>query len=93
MGVFPAGTFKPQLMPDKKKWIIITSGDQPIGEVSQALEKKGFTIDSTLDEIGQIIGSGTDEMKKEGLQVKGVSDILPSNEDIDIGPPDSDITW
>jgi len=80
-------------MPDTKKWIIITSGDQPLQDVSQALKKNGFTIDSTLDAIGQVIATGSDKMKNESLKIKGVLDIIPSEDDINIGPPGSDITW
>lgn len=79
-------------MSQKKQWIVVTSGDRPIEEISEALEKKGFTVESTLDAIGQIIGSATEAVKEEAAKVKGISAIQSSG-DINIGPPDADITW
>jgi hypothetical protein len=79
-------------MSNKKQWIVVTSGDHSIDDISKALEKKGFTVDSKLEAIGQIIGSATDDIKAEALKVKGVSSIEPSHE-INLGAPDSDITW
>lgn len=79
-------------MSQKKQWIVITSGDRPIEEISVALEKKGFCVDSILEAIGQIIGSGTEAVKKEALKIKGVADIQASG-DINIGPPGGDVTW
>lgn len=79
-------------MPNKKQWIVITSGEQPLDEISKALEEKGFTVDSKLDAIGQIIGSGTEDAKSKAMKIKGVADIQPSN-DINIGSPDAEMTW
>lgn len=85
--------FKFKRMSDKKTYIIITSEDEPIQNISRELKKKGFSIESTLDAIGQIIGKGDAEMKKEALKIKGVKDIIQSHDDINIGQPDSDTTW
>lgn len=79
-------------MSQKKQWIVITSGERPLDEISKALEEAGFTIESKLEAIGQLIGSGTDDAKKKALSVKGVADIQPSF-DVNIGPPGSDTTW
>lgn len=79
-------------MPDKKQWVVVTTGEHPLEHVSKELEKKGFTIDSKLEAIGQIVGSGTEQMKEAALKLKGISSIEPS-QDINIGPPGSDQTW
>lgn len=79
-------------MPDKKQWIVVTTGEHSLEEVAKELKKKGFTVDSTLEAIGQIVGSGTEEMKNEALKLKGVSSIEPSQE-FNIGPPGSSLTW
>jgi hypothetical protein len=80
-------------MPAKKTWIVLTSGDEPIEKIAEKLEEKGFTVESTLEAIGQIIGQGSEETKNEALKIKGVTDIYSSHDDINIGPPGSDLTW
>ena len=80
-------------MDDKKTYIILTSGDEPLKNISRELKKKGFSIDATLHAVGQIVAKGNEEMRKKALEIKGVTDIVPSHDDINIGPPDSEITW
>ena len=65
-------------MSNKKQWIVLTSGEHSLEDVSKELEKKGFTVDSKLDAIGQIIGTATEDVKKEALKLKRVSAIEPS---------------
>lgn len=77
----------------KKKWIVITSGDQPLDEISKALTQKGFSIESTMDAIGQITGEASEAVKKQALKIPGVTDIVSSHDDINIGNPDSETTW
>ena len=79
-------------MSNKKQWIVVTTGEQPLEDVSKALEKKGFTVDSKLEAIGQIIGTATDDVKNEAMKLNGISSIEPSQE-VNIGPPGSDVTW
>lgn len=79
-------------MADKKQWVVVTTGEHSLDHVSKELEKKGFTVDSKLEAIGQIVGTGTEAMKAEAIKLKGISSIEPSQE-INIGPPGSDITW
>ncbi len=79
-------------MPQKKQWIVVTSGDRPLDEVAKALEKKGFTIDSKLEAIGQLIGSATEAERKDAKSIKGITDIQASF-DVNIGPPDAEVTW
>lgn len=80
-------------MAAKKTWIVLTSGDEPLKKIAEKLEEKGFTVESTLDAIGQIIGQASEETIKEALQIEGITDILSSHDDINIGPPGSDLTW
>ena len=80
-------------MSEKTTYIIMTSGEESLQTISRELKKKGFSIETTLDAIGQIIGKGDEKIKKEALKIKGVKDIVASHGDINIGPPDADITW
>ena len=79
-------------MAENKKWIITTSGDRPISEVKKELTKKGFAVGQVLDEIGCIIGDASDAVAEKARGVPGVADVSP-DQPIDIGPPDSDVTW
>ena len=80
-------------MSAKKTWIILTSGERPIDAISKELQQTGFSIDATLDAIGQVIVKGSGEMKKKALKIEGVTDILAAGDDIHLGPPGSDTTW
>ena len=82
------------MMPTTKTWVIITSGEASLQPICDQLKTKGFTIDATMDAIGQIIAKGTEDMKREGLKIKGVQEIVPVGDDINIGRPgNGDITW
>jgi len=80
-------------MSDQKTYIVLTSEDEPIHDISKKLKSTGFSIDSTLDAIGQIIVTGDEKMKKAAMKIKGVKSIHASADDINIGPPDSETTW
>jgi hypothetical protein len=79
-------------MSKTKRWVVTTSGDRKIHDVSKDLTKTGFSVDSVLDEIGGIIGSASDEVAKRMRAIPGVADVSPE-ESIDIGPPNSSTTW
>ena len=87
------GTLNVRFMAEKKTWIVLTSGDEPLPNISRQLQQTGFTVDSVLEAIGQIVVKGSTDMKKDALKIKGVTDVIPSQEDINIGPPDLDTTW
>lgn len=74
-----------------KKWIVTTSPEK-ISEVKKKLTEAGFSVDQVLDEIGSITGSASDEVIKKVRSVDGVADVSPDHP-IDIGPPDSPVTW
>ena len=78
---------------DKKKWIVITSGNRPLEDISNDLTQKGFSIQFKMDAIGQISAEGSEDLKSEGLKIPGVTDIVAEHGDINIGNPESDITW
>ena len=80
-------------MTDQITYTILTSGEESIEKITRALKKKGFSIESSLESIGQIIGKGNEKKKKAALKIKGVKDIVATHGDINIGPPDADITW
>jgi len=79
-------------MPKSKKWIITTSPDRPISEVSKKLIKAGFSVDQVLDEIGSITGTASDDVVEKVRSVDGVADVSPDHP-IDVGPPDAPVTW
>lgn len=87
------GTLNLCFMAEKKTWIVLTSGDEPLPNISRQLQQTGFTVDSVLEAIGQIVVKGSADLKKDALNIKGVTDVLPSHDDINIGRPDEETTW
>jgi len=75
-----------------KRWIVTMSGERPIREVRKDLAKHGFDVADVYDEIGSISGAGDDDVAEKLREVPGVADVSPE-EPIDIGPPDSPVTW
>jgi hypothetical protein len=75
-----------------KRWIVTTSGDRLLSDITKDLTKKGLTIVQVLDEIGCIIVDASDDSAEQLRTVPGIADVSP-NAPIDIGPPDSDVTW
>lgn len=80
-------------MPTKKKWVILTSGKRPLKDISKELKKKGFAIDHVMEAIGQITGEATSEIKTSAKDIDGITDIILSHDDIQLGDPDSTETW
>ena len=78
-------------MAKNKKWIVTTSPEQ-ISEVRKKLTEAGFSVDQVLHEIGSITGTASDDVIEKLRSVDGVSDVSPDHP-IDIGPPDSPVTW
>lgn len=79
-------------MADTSRWVVTTSGDRNFAEIAEDLTTRGFTTDQTLDEIGVIVGSAPNNLLDKLRSVPGVADISPE-EQIDIDPPDSPVTW
>jgi hypothetical protein len=79
-------------MAENKKWIVTTSGKRPIDEVVRDLKSAGFSVDQVLTEIGCVTGSADNDAVQKIRSIPGIQDISPES-GIDIGPPDSDITW
>ena len=74
-------------MSANKKWIVITSGDRSINEISADLKKEGFKVEYELEAIGQITGEASDAVQKAAQKIKGITSISPSGDDINIGNP------
>ena len=79
-------------MSKKPRWIITTSPDRALSDIVRDLEKGGFVVDQTLEEIGSITGSATKAVASKLGTIRGVADVS-SDADIDIGPPGSDPAW
>ena len=74
-----------------KKWIVTTSPEK-VSDVKKRLAEAGFSVDQVLHEIGSITGTASDDVIKKVRSVDGVADVSPDHP-IDIGPPDSPVTW
>ena len=79
-------------MTEKNGWIITTSGDRPLKEVAREIEETGFNVGEVMDEIGCITGAGSEDVAERLRTIRGVTDVSP-DQPIDIGPPDSSLTW
>jgi hypothetical protein len=78
-------------MSQSRKWIVTTSPEK-ISDVKKKLAEAGFSVDQVLHEIGSITGTASDDVIKKVRSVDGVADVSPDHP-IDIGPPDSPVTW
>lgn len=76
----------------KKEWIVTTSGDRKLEDVTKELRKHGFKVNNVLDEMGMITGEAEEAVVEKARKVKGVSDVSASGT-IDVGPPGSKKTW
>lgn len=79
-------------MAKKKRWVVTTSGDRPLGDLKKKLTKSGFEVEQVLDEIGCVIGTASDDVVKQLRSTPGVVDIS-QEPSVDIGPPDAPVTW
>jgi len=78
-------------MAKQKRWVVTTSGNQPLSDVRKNLVESGFTVDQVLGEIGLITGAAEDDVVGRVRKIPGVVDVSPEAS-IDIGPPDAPIT-
>ncbi|HYG81033.1 MAG TPA: hypothetical protein VD861_11630 [Pyrinomonadaceae bacterium] len=79
-------------MAEKKTWIVTTSGDRPLGDIKKKLDEAGFKVDQVLEHVGCITGEASDDAAARARSIPGVTDVSP-DVPIDIGPPDSPVTW
>jgi hypothetical protein len=79
-------------MAEDKNWIVTASGEQPVEEVTAALEAEGFTIGHVFDAIGSISCSAPEDAAERARALPGVADVAPDTS-IDIGPPGDSDTW
>ena len=78
--------------PKTPVWSITTSSERPIRDISKDLTKAGLVDGEILEEIGVITGAADEKVAKKLRKVRGVVDVsvVP---DVDVGPPDSPVTW
>jgi hypothetical protein len=79
-------------MSEHKRWTITLSDKRPLSEISNDLTKTGFAIEQVLTEIRCVTGTASDSVAKKLRSIPGVADVSPEH-NIDIGPPDAEITW
>ena len=79
-------------MADQKRWIVTTSGDRSIHDISNDLRTAGFNVGDVLEEVGSITGAAGEDALTRIRSIKGVVDVSPDLP-IDVGPPDSPETW
>lgn len=80
------------IMSSSKRWVVTTSNTNDLKKITKELAHSGFSIDQVLTEIGCVTGTASDEVAKKIRTIRGVTDVSPES-NIDIGPPDADITW
>ncbi|HEY0764824.1 MAG TPA: hypothetical protein VGD61_20770 [Pyrinomonadaceae bacterium] len=78
-------------MAKQKRWVVTTSGKQPLSDVRKNLVESGFTVDQVLGEIGLIIGTAEDDVAERARKIPGVVDVS-QEAPVDIGPPDAPVT-
>ena len=79
-------------MAGNKGWIVTTSADRSISDITKDLKEAGFDISQVLEHIGSITGAAAEETVPKLRSIRGVVDVSP-DQPIDIGPPDSPETW
>jgi hypothetical protein len=79
-------------MADEKGWIVTTSTDRPIDEITRDLKAAGFSVGQVLEEINSITGAAAETSVEKLRSIEGVVDVSPETP-IDIGPPGSKDTW
>jgi hypothetical protein len=80
------------IMAENKGWIITTSGDRPISDITNDLKEAGFNAGQVLEEIGSITGAAAEDTLAKVRSVRSVVAVSPEAP-VDIGPPDSPETW
>ncbi len=73
-------------------WVITISSDCPIAQTVQELTKAGCSVQDVLAEIGVVIARCDGNSVPALRQLSGVIDVSPETK-IDVGPPNSPVTW
>jgi len=79
-------------MAENKGWIVTTSADRPITEITNELKEAGFDVGEVLEEVGSITGAAPEDRIAKLRSIRGVVNVSPDLP-VDIGPPDSRETW
>ncbi len=81
-------------MSKTEKWNVTISEDRSIDDIQSDLSDKGFAVEQVFESIGSIRGKLKDDVDIESIKsISGVIDIKPAPPEINIGNPDSNITW
>jgi len=76
------------------KFVVSTSGNRSLIDIKDELSDHGFKVEHTLDAIGCFTGEFTDDEDPDSLKsIPGVIDVSPEPEPVDVGPPNSSMTW
>jgi hypothetical protein len=75
----------------KQPLVVTVSGDRPIREVAKDLAKAGLEVDQILESIGVVTGRANPSAVARLRRVSGVADVSSDNP-VDIGPPDSEVS-
>jgi hypothetical protein len=75
-----------------RTWIITTSSDRPIADIGRDLASAGVSRRRVLKDVGSIIVSAKATSIPKLRAIRGVVDVAPDTA-INIGPPDSSMTW
>jgi hypothetical protein len=73
-------------------WLVTTSGEHPLSGIAEQLTEAGFTVGQVLSAIGCIAGTASAAAAAKARAIPGVIDVSPDSA-IDLGPPDSPVTW
>lgn len=75
------------------KWIVtVESPGRDIGAVADDLRKEGLIISEIMSEVGVISGTAEASSSAKMRRIRGVIDVTKDGT-IEIGNPDSKITW
>ena len=73
-------------------WVVTISSDRPVSQIQQDLAAAGCSVKNILAEIGVIIADCDSNAVQAVRQISGVVDVSP-DQTINLGPPDSPVTW
>ena len=79
-------------MSENQKWVVTLAGDRPITEIEHELKQFHFSVEQVLHEVRCITGSADKETVTQLRSIPGIIDISPEPPQIDIGPPDAEIS-
>lgn len=73
-------------------WLVTLDAGARMAQVLAALTAAGFSVTSTLDAVGVVVGTAPKSLVPALRKVKGVANISPDRE-VSVGLPDDPETW